>query len=126
MTGLRVLAADYLRLRRALGFRLVEHEQFLDHLKQVNARTITVEHALTWARLPQNTSPTWNAARLSAVRGFAAWAHTIDPAVQVPASGLLPLASSRAAPYLYSADQLDAMLDAAADLTPALQATFRC
>lgn len=68
MTGLRVLVADYLRLRRALGYRLVEHErflgQFLDHLEQVNARTITVEHALTWARLPQDTSPRWHAVRL--------------------------------------------------------------
>ena len=126
MTGLRLLAADYLRLRRALGYRLVEHErflgQFLDHLEQVNARTITVEHALTWARLPQDTSPRWHAVRLSAVRGFAAWALTIDPAVQVPPSGLLPWCSSRATPYLYSTDQLDALLGAAADLSPALRA----
>lgn len=130
MTGLRVLAADYLRLRRALGYRLVEHErflgQFLDHLEQVNASTITVEDALTWARLPQDTSPRWHAARLSAVRGFAAWAHTIDPDVQVPASGLLPLRSSRATPYLYSTAQLDALVGAAAGLAPALRAaTFQ-
>lgn len=130
MTGLRVLAADYLRLRRALGYRLVEHErflgQFLDHLEQVNATTITVEHALTWARLPQDTSPQWHAARLSAVRGFAAWAHTIDPTVQVPPSGLLPLRTSRATPFLYSPEELDALFGAAADLSPALRAaTFQ-
>lgn len=130
MTGLDVLIADYLRLRRALGYQLVEHErflsQFLDYLDQANAATITVEHALTWARLPAGVSPRWHAARLSAVRGFAAWAHTIDPAVQVPPAGLLPLRTSRATPYLYSADQIRALIAAAAGLAPPLKAaTFQ-
>lgn len=60
------------------------------------------------------------------MRGFAAWAHTIDPTVQVPPSGLLPLRTSRATPFLYSPEELNALFGAAADLLPALRAaTFQ-
>lgn len=130
MNGLRVQVTDYLRLRRSLGYKLVEHErflgQFLDYLDQVQATTMTVEHELTWARLPAGVSPRWHAARLSAVRGFASWAHAFDPIVEVPPRGLLPLRTSRATPYLYSTNDISALLDAAARLVPRLRAaTFQ-
>jgi hypothetical protein len=42
MNELRSQVADYLRLRRALGYKLIEHErfltQFLDYLDQTQAR----------------------------------------------------------------------------------------
>jgi integrase/recombinase XerD len=76
VNGLRDQVADYLRLRRALGYKHIEHErfltQFLDYLDQTQATTITVENALAWARLPVKASPHRHAARLSALRGFAA------------------------------------------------------
>jgi len=130
MNRLRDQVADYLGLRRALGYKLIEHErfltQFLDYLDQTQATTITVENALTWARLPANANPTWHAARLSAVRGFAAWAHTLDPSIAVPPPGVLPLRTSRATPYLYSQQQIHALIDAAAQLVPAQRAaTFQ-
>lgn len=130
MNELRNRVADYLRLRRALGYKLIEHErfltQFLGYLDQTHATTITVENALAWARLPVNASPRWHAARLSAVRGFAAWAHTFDPAVHVPPTGVLRLRTSRATPYRYSAQQIRALIDAAGVLVPAQRAaTFQ-
>ena len=76
MNGLRDQAADYLRVRRSLGFKLIEHErllaQFLDYLDRTGAATITVDHAVAWARLPADARPPWHAARLNAVSGFAA------------------------------------------------------
>ena len=56
MTGpLRDGLADYLSVRRALGYQLMQPEtllnQFLDYLDLSHATTITVEHALSWARL---------------------------------------------------------------------------
>ena len=49
---------DYLRFRRALGYRLDRPEkllgQFLDHLEQSGADVVTTEAALNWSRLPVN------------------------------------------------------------------------
>jgi len=63
---------------------------------------------------------------LSAVRGFPAWAQAFDPDIQVPPAGLLPMRATRATPYLYSEDQIGALMNAAATLVPALRAvTFQ-
>jgi hypothetical protein len=79
---LREGLADYLALRRALGYRLVRPEkllgQFLDHLDDAGESLITVEAALDWARLPAAGGSNWWAYRLSAVRKFAAYLHTRD------------------------------------------------
>lgn len=130
MSRLRRYAADYLRLRRSLGYKLVEHErflnQFLDYLERGRATTITAENALAWATLPVGTSPRWHGGRLSAVRGFARWAHAFDADIQVPPTGVLPMRTERATPYLYSDHQIDALMSAAAGLAPAVRAaTFQ-
>jgi len=130
MRRLREQVAEYLRVRRSLGYKLVEHErflnQFLDYLEQEQATTITAAIALAWAKLPAGVNPRWHGARLSAVRGFAAWAQAFDPAIQVPPPGLLPMRATRATPYLYSEDQIGALMNAAATLVPALRAvTFQ-
>ena len=82
-TPLHERAQEYLRLRRALGFRL-RHEgyilpQFADYLEQRGAVTVTAEHAIAWAQLPRGVHPVTWTHRLSAVRGFAAWLRTVDP-----------------------------------------------
>lgn len=130
MTRLREQVANYLRLRRSLGYKLVEHErflnQFLDYLEKIQASTITAENAVAWAKLPAGVNPRWHGVRLSAVRGFALWAQAFDPGIQVPPSGLLPMRTVRATPYLYSDEQIRALMNAAARLTPAMRsATFQ-
>jgi integrase len=95
VTGpLREQLADYLALRRALGYRLARPEkllgQFLDHLERAGESRITVHTALDWARLPATGGSNWWAYRLSTVRGFAAYLHALDPAHEVPAAELLP------------------------------------
>jgi integrase/recombinase XerD len=59
MTVLRDAVADYLTIRRALGFKLVEHERllgdFAGFLEQAGAATITTELALTWASRTRGT-----------------------------------------------------------------------
>lgn len=130
MTRLREQVADYLRLRRSLGYKLVEHErflnQFLDYLEKHEVSTITAENALAWARLPVGANPRWHGARLSAVRGFAAWAQAFDPDIHVPPAGLLPMGPTRSTPYLYSEDQICALIEVAADLVPSVRAaTFQ-
>jgi site-specific recombinase XerC len=120
MNPLRQRANEYLRVRRSLGYKLVEHErmlnQFLDYLEVNQASMITAENALAWARMPADANPRWHGARLSAVRGFAVWAQAFDADIQVPPTGLLPMRTTRATPYLYSQDQICALMSAAARL----------
>jgi len=129
MSGLRESLAEYLAVRRALGYRLERAEkllcQFLDHLDATGADQITVERALEWATLPAGGTH-WHAMRLQAVRGFARYLHEVDPQVEVPAAELLPDRPHRATPYLYADRQILALMGAASTLrTPHRAATFR-
>ena len=84
MTGIRAAIADYLAVRRALGYKLEDHgwllADFATFLEDRDARTITTELALAWATRPGNALPSWWAARLRVVRGFARHMSGIDPA----------------------------------------------
>lgn len=127
--SLRDAVADYLAVRRALGYRLARPEkllaQFLDHLDQCGQSRITVAAALDWARQPAQASPNWWAYRLSVVRGFATWVHTLDPVHEVPATDLLARRPQRATPYLYSEADIAALIRATATLrTPLRRATY--
>lgn len=129
MSPLRQALAGYLQVRRALGYRLDRPEkllgQFIGYLEAAGAATITTEHALAWATLPAGDA-SWHAARMSAVRGFAAYLHTIDPSAEVPPAGLLPWRPHRATPYLYSDDDITALIAAAARLRfPLRTATYQ-
>lgn len=129
MSALQQALADYLATRRALGYKLARAEkllgQFLAYLAERGAETITTEQALQWAMLPQG-SASWFHFRLAAVRGFAAYLRTIDPACEVPPADLLPGRSQRATPYLYSAEEIAALLEAAATLSSSHRtATYR-
>jgi integrase len=123
---LRDALGDYLSLRRALGFKLHNAGrllgQFVDYLEARGIDTISTHEAFVWASLPNGASPHWRAIRLSAVRGFAGYLHTIDPTVEVPPTGLVRAGTSRATPYLYSPAEISSLLGAAAELRPPLRA----
>jgi integrase len=129
-TDLRAALGEYLKLRRGLGFGLRRDEkllvQFLDYLDELGHTAFTVDDALAWAKLPEPASPGWLGMRLSVVRSFAAWLHTLDPTVPVVPAGLLPGRGRRAAPYLYSDEDLAALLHQTESLkTPLRTATMR-
>ena len=117
MSPLEQALADYLRIRRALGFKLDRAErllgQFVAYLHDHDAEVPTIEDALAWATSPTDATPRWWAHRLSTVRGFAAYLHALDPRVEVPPPGLLRRGPRRAVPYLYSAADIGALIDAA-------------
>lgn len=119
MSALRRALADYLQVRRALGFRLERAEkllgQFITYLDDRQAVTVTTEHALAWATSPGG-APWWHALRLSAIRPFAAWLHALDDRAEVPPAGLIPAGPHRAAPYLYSSAEVAALISAAGRL----------
>src|SRR5689334_748697 len=126
---LREHLADYLALRRALGYRLARPEkllgQFLAHLELRDQTTVTVAAALDWAQQPANGGSNWWAYRLSSVRGFATYLHALDPAHEVPPPDLLPQRPLRASPYLYSDAEIASLIAATGSLRTLLrQATF--
>jgi hypothetical protein len=105
VTGpLRTELADYLALRRALGYRLVRPAkllvQFLDYLDHAGQSTITVAAALDWAQQPASGTSTWWSYRLSTVRGFATYLRpdarpAAARAVAAPAAAGLPVSVFR-------------------------------
>jgi integrase len=130
MSSLRQALADYLAVRRALGYRLARAEkllaQFLTYLEARGESRLTIETALAWATLPGGDHRGWMSMRLSAVRRFAVYLRGIDPGTEVPPSDLLPGHTGRATPYLYSEQDVAALLTVAAGLrTPHNVATFR-
>jgi integrase len=120
---------EYLRIRRGLGFTLERHAkllaQFIGYLHDQGADAITVDHVVSWVGLPAGGRG-WLAFRMSVVRGFLGFLHTLDPAVPVPPADLFPSGPHRAVPYLYSEDELAALIAATDTLRyPLQQATYR-
>lgn len=117
MNALRKAAADYLALRRSLGFELGRAEtrlrQFLAFMEERRKTRITTALAIEFATRDQRLSPGTIASRLSVVRGFASYLLERDPMHEIPPAGLLPARKSPARPYLYSEDEIAQLLKAA-------------
>ena len=129
MSPLRQALADYLAVRRALGYKLAYAEkllgQFVTYLESTGAAAITTADAVAWAVLPDG-SPYWHSQRLSVVRGFAVHLHAVDPASEIPPAGLIPARPPRAVPYLYTAAEVSALMSATSTLaSPLRAATYR-
>ena len=126
MNTLRTTVEEYLRIRRALGFKLQRDEKlllgFVEFCDSEGSTTITTELALRWATLPAGTSPGWCYRRLSIVRCFARYMSAIDPATEVPPTNLLSKGYQRAVPYLYSDEEIASLLRAARTMTNPLTA----
>jgi len=114
MNVLRQALADYLAVRRALGYRLARAEkllaQFLDFVEHRGEEHLTIETALAWAMAPAGANPNWMSRRLCDVRRFAIHLRGIYPATQVPPPDILPGRSHRATPYLYSTEEIFTLL----------------
>jgi len=129
MSALEGSLADYLRIRRALGYKLERAEkllgQFLEHLDRRGEELVTVQSALGWATSASGDL-NWRASRLSVVRGFATYLHQLDPAHEIPPADLLPRRPRRATPYLYSDREIETLIAATTVLRGRLrQATYR-
>ncbi len=126
MSALRAAAEDYLRVRRALGYKLEVQGwllgEFVTYLEQAATPTITIDAAVAWATLPAAADRSYWAQRLSVVRQFARHLQTIDPACEIPPATLLPFRARRAIPHLYQPEEITALMTAASTLPIALQA----
>jgi integrase len=126
MSALSGHVEDYLRLRRALGYKLERAghllPQLVGYLESAGSATLTTKLAISWARLPANARPNHWAARLTVARGFARYLQTIEPATEVPPAAVFPARRHRPAPYLWSQQDIGRLLDGARALRPPLRA----
>ena len=108
---------DYLAMRRSLGFKLHGEGRmladFAARLDDAGQASITISAALAWATESQQAAPAHWRRRLSVVRGFARYLATLDPACQIPPADLLAAPSHRPPPYIYSDQEIAALIHAA-------------
>jgi integrase/recombinase XerD len=128
--GLAARAEEYLAIRRRLGYELVTPgrlvRRFAADCDAAAITTVTAQVAVEWARRSSSAQDWTRWLRLSAIRGFAAYLHAIDPGHQIPARELLPRRQVRPVPSVLSAGDVEALLAQASLLRPALQAaTYR-
>jgi integrase/recombinase XerD len=128
VSALRAAAGEYLAMRRALGFRLTTQGQhlmsFVAFCEQRGAVRVTADLAAEWAtRTARGSSDeVYQARRLDAVRIFARHLQALDPATEVPPEDVLSRRQGRVPPYLYSPEEVAALMSAAGRLAPALRA----
>src|ERR1700734_3205755 len=110
-------------MRRRLGYKLHEamaalrsFASFLDHNGVFH---ITIALPLRWAQQDPAASPVEWAKRLSLVRGFARHWSAHDSETEIPPWSLLPHRAGRARPYIYTDDEVQRLLAAAQQLSPA-------
>ncbi|HLZ25010.1 MAG TPA: tyrosine-type recombinase/integrase [Ktedonobacterales bacterium] len=131
MIALRPALKDYLSMRRALGYKLQRTEKlladFIGFVEASASERVTIDLAIAWATLPTKGAMNWWAGRLTVVRRFATYLHTLDPTIEVPPTDLLPLRSHRAVPYLYSDGDIVALMTAAEEIlrSPLRVLTYR-
>jgi integrase len=95
---------------------------FVAYLDERGIETITINDAVAWATLPSGCGQRYCWYRLYSVRGFARYLHARDPRHEVPPSDLLPIGRHRATPYLYSDEEIAALIAAAGRLSHPLRA----
>jgi integrase/recombinase XerD len=124
VTTMRERAGEYLAMRRALGHRLEGQGRllldFADQMDRAGQARLTTRAALEWACSTPG-GPVTRRQRLSVVRCFARHLASLDPACEVP-PGLLKATARRPAPYLYSAQEIAALVAAAGTLSPPMRA----
>ena len=128
MSGLRARAEEYLVMRRALGFKLETWGprlmSFIAFCEERGAATVTTDLAVQWATTPARGGDheAYQARRLDVVRIFARHLQPLDPATLVPPEDVLDRRQWRIPPYLYSPQEVTALMDAARTLQPAFRA----
>jgi integrase/recombinase XerD len=120
MTTIANALADYLDLRRSLGFKLRqtarELPRFVQFIEHQGANFITTELALQWAQQDPMASSVTHADRLAMVRRFAAWRSAVDPRTEIPPARMLLRRYQRPAPYIYIDEEIAKIVSAALDL----------
>lgn len=115
MSALENHVDDYLRLRRTLGYDLEETGRLLHRfavaLDAAGVTHITTQVAVRWALAVKVSAPSSvPATRYGAVRGFARYMAGIDAETEIPPAGVVRRPRSRRPPFIYTDEELLALL----------------
>jgi integrase len=109
----------YIALRRLLGFKLAKAARNLEAFARyasnhgdTHVRTMT---AVAWSAVASST-PESRHRRLQEIATFARFLHAEDADHEVPPRHLFHYPRSRPAPYIYTEEELERMLEAAGNL----------
>lgn len=114
----------YLQERRRLGFALISPATELKRFARFaenrgHEGPITRDLQIAWAREHvRRTSEVTAARRLEITRPFVAYYRQFEVASEIPPTGLLGRGHRRPTPHIYTDDEIQALLDTAAGLTP--------
>lgn len=128
MSALTDAAGEYLRLRNSMGHELAEYHRelprFVAFLDAAGLPTVTVAAALAWAQGP-DVDPSTSVAprRMTIARGFARYLASMDDRTEVPPPGLIAGRRRWRPPFIYSPDDVTALMSQARRLTPMPAAT---
>lgn len=111
---------QYLKHRESLGYRQT-HRSVLtrfvrDYAVEHPGEPVGTAHVLEWIMRVHRT-PQTQSAILGALRGFLRFAQAADPAIAVPDKHLLR-SPVRTSPFIWNAEQLRSILEAAANVRP--------
>ena len=132
MTVLEQHLREYLHLRRTLGHKLAEAHRllprFVTYLDDHAIEFVTVEVALAWSL--ERDVPVGSvvpAHRMRVVRGFARYLSGIDLRTEVPPAGTIRQPQRWRRPFIYSDDDVLAMIEQARVLIaePLRSATYQ-
>ena len=129
MNTLREALQDYLALRRGMGFKMddpgVVLPRFVAFMEEHQALHITTRLALEWVQQFKTVQRARQAQFLGYIRGFARFRSATDPLTEVPSWKLLPHASTRARPHIYTEREVQSLLEAALRLPTARGSSLR-
>jgi integrase/recombinase XerD len=123
VTGLDAALADYLRLRRSLGHKLVTEgrqlARLVTYLDDIGEDTVTVATTLPFVLDPDlDPDSSVPVKRLTAVRGFARFLAGTNSRTEIPPTGLVTYRHRRRSPYLFSDEDVTAVIRCARMATP--------
>ena len=116
--------ADYLAMRRGLGFQLANAAwwlpDFARYIEQIDHQgPITTDIVVRWALMTRTGDPAQAACRYGAVQAFARHQAVFDPDTEVPPVGLLGSTHRpRTQPHIYSDTEIADLLDQSRLLLP--------
>lgn len=116
MNELQELGERYLKVRRAMGFKMVDAElhlnQYFRYLQEHHCPGQNLETTMEWAA-SGGASAGMQVRRISVIRVFVRWASSFNPRIALIPEHLAPSVPVRAVPYIYAPEQVAALMEQA-------------
>ena len=114
---------EYVTFKRNLGYMLKgtdrELMRFAEYADGISHRgPITIALILGWAQMASENSRLYRARRVEIARTFTKYEAIFDPMTEIPPRGILGPAHQRIQPYIYTQNEINALIKAAKDLSP--------